>query len=123
MLTMLRMIFLHLALFLLASVECQPKKRMTWGRQASWENECCKEKIVGGVRYLNIGYDPTGRTTNFQCLSPCLFEKEGEAGSKYCFAAGDLRVECKDDWVMRRHTELAGTVHANAPEILLEIEN
>ena len=24
---------------------------------------------------------------------------------------------------MRRHTELAGTVHANAPEILLEIEN
>ena len=24
---------------------------------------------------------------------------------------------------MRKHTELAGTVHANAPEILLEIEN
>jgi len=91
------MFFLHLALFLLASVECQPKKRVTWNRQAGWENECCKEKIVGGVRYVNVGYDSTGKTTNFQCLSPCLFEKEGGAGGKYCFAAGDLRVECKDE--------------------------
>ena len=25
--------------------------------------------------------------------------QEGEEGSKYCFAAGDLRVECQDDSV------------------------
>jgi len=103
----------HLALVLLVGVDCHPKKRVTWERQdswdseaasqwgegqaASWENQCCKEKIVGGVRYLNIGYEPSRRTMKFQCLSPCIFEKEGEAGSKYCFAAGDLRVECKDE--------------------------
>jgi len=96
------MIFLHFAfVLLLATVDCQPKRRVgpvvRRDRQAAWENECCKEKIVGGDRYLNIGYDPTGKTMQFQCLSPCLFEKEGEAGSKYCFAAGDLRVECKDE--------------------------
>jgi len=103
------MIFLHLALVLLAGVDCQPKRRVidkligerqaAWDSQApsQWENECCKEKIVGGDRYLNVGYDPTGKTMKFQCKSPCLFEKEGEAGSKYCFAAGDMRVECKDE--------------------------
>ena len=75
--------------------------------KASWGNECCKEKIVGGdrffilfafyilmmmtialglistqsqpshchLRYINVGYDPSGRLMNFQCLSPCVFQK------------------------------------------------
>merc|ERR1712209_205491 len=84
-----RMVFLLFLLVLLSGLDCQPQKR------AAWENECCKEKIVGGKRYLNIGYDPTGMTMKFKCLSPCIFEKEGEEGSKYCFAAGDMRVECQ----------------------------
>jgi len=85
------MVFLLFLLALMSGLDCQPQKR------AAWENECCKEKIVGGERYVNIGYDPTGKTMKFKCLSPCIFEKEGEEGSKYCFAAGDLRVECQDD--------------------------
>merc|ERR1712037_601725 len=29
--------------------------------------------------------------------SPCIFEKENQPGSKYCFAAGDMKVECEED--------------------------
>merc|ERR1719400_1044079 len=34
---------------------------------------------------------------DMNCLSPCIFEKEDQPGSKYCFAAGDMKVECEDD--------------------------
>merc|ERR1719234_2968240 len=34
---------------------------------------------------------------DLNCLSPCIFEKEDQPGSKYCFAAGDMKVECEDD--------------------------
>ena len=27
------------------------------------------------LRYINVGYDPSGRLMNFQCLSPCVFQK------------------------------------------------
>merc|ERR1719234_208161 len=36
-------------------------------------------------------------TMDLNCLSPCIFEKEDQPGSKYCFAAGDMKVECEDD--------------------------
>merc|ERR1712223_548582 len=36
-------------------------------------------------------------TFDLNCLSPCIFEKEDQPGSKYCFAAGDMKVECEDD--------------------------
>merc|ERR1719458_1111319 len=36
-------------------------------------------------------------TYDLNCLSPCIFEKEDQPGSKYCFAAGDMKVECEDD--------------------------
>merc|ERR1719158_2723937 len=36
-------------------------------------------------------------TSDLNCLSPCIFEKEDQPGSKYCFAAGDMKVECEDD--------------------------
>merc|ERR1712098_706577 len=45
----------------------------------------------------NIGYDHNGMTFDLNCLSPCIFEKEDQPGSKYCFAAGDMKVECEDD--------------------------
>merc|ERR1719381_13779 len=34
---------------------------------------------------------------DLNCLSPCIFEKENQPGSKYCFGAGDMKVECEDD--------------------------
>jgi len=36
-------------------------------------------------------------TWDLNCLSPCIFEKENQPGSKYCFAAGDMKVECEED--------------------------
>merc|ERR1711990_674066 len=90
-----RMALLHLAttLLLLAGVLCQPHKR-----QADNDTEeCCEQKMVGDDRYFNIGYDHNGMTWDLNCLSPCIFEKEDQPGSKYCFAAGDMKVECEDD--------------------------
>merc|ERR1711971_1164426 len=95
-----RMVLLHLGtLILLASVHCQPHKRQADGDDMPGEpeNECCDQKMVGDDRYFNIGYDHNGMTMDLNCLSPCIFEKEDQPGSKYCFAAGDMKVECEDD--------------------------
>ena len=35
-------------------------------------------------------------TKAYNCMSDCVYQKEGEAGAKYCFAVGDMKVECKD---------------------------
>merc|ERR1711981_1325039 len=92
-----RMVFLHLGtLLLLASVHCQPHKRQA-DEDTPGEEECCEQKMVGDDRYINIGYDHNGMTWDLNCLSPCIFEKENQPGSKFCFAAGDLKVECEDD--------------------------
>merc|ERR1711971_1111895 len=95
-----RMVLLHLGtLILLASVHCQPHKRQADGDDMPGEpeNEYCDQKMVGDDRYFNIGYDHNGMTMDLNCLSPCIFEKEDQPGSKYCFAAGDMKVECEDD--------------------------
>ena len=42
-----------------------------------------------------------------EILRKCL--QEGEEGSKYCFAAGDLRVECQDDSVSVSHYHFSTT--------------
>ena len=53
---------------------------------------CCEKKVVGGSTYTLIGEEDT---STFSCMDECTYSKEGEANSKYCFAAGDLQVECK----------------------------
>ena len=53
---------------------------------------CCEKKIVGGTTYRLIGEEDT---STFSCMDKCTYSKEGEADSKYCFASGDLQVECK----------------------------
>jgi len=58
------------------------------------EEECCEEKIVGGIKYINIGTDNSGIAMEMDCLSNCIFMKEGAPESKYCFAKGSLEVEC-----------------------------
>jgi len=35
-------------------------------------------------------------TSNYNCKSNCIFEKEGAPGSRYCFASGTLPVFCGD---------------------------
>merc|ERR1712013_167285 len=98
-----RMVLLQLSvLLMLASTHSHPHKRqaddMDHGdMNMAGEEECCDQKMVGEDRYFNIGYDHNGMTFDLNCLSPCIFEKEDQPGSKYCFAAGDMKVECEDD--------------------------
>merc|ERR1711936_1455448 len=98
-----RMVLFQLSvLLMLASTHSHPHKRqaddMDHGdMNMAGEEECCDQKMVGEDRYFNIGYDHNGMTFNLNCLSPCIFEKEDQPGSKYCFAAGDMKVECEDD--------------------------
>merc|ERR1712203_264372 len=89
-------------LLMLASTHSHPHKRqaddMDHGdMNMAGEEECCDQKMVGDDRYFNIGYDHNGMTWDLNCLSPCIFEKENQPGSKYCFAAGDMKVECEED--------------------------
>merc|ERR1712054_574794 len=92
-----RMVLLQLSvLLMLASTHSHPHKRqaddMDHGdMNMAGEEECCDQKMVGEDRYFNIGYDHNGMTFDLNCLSPCIFEKEDQPGSKYCFAAGDMK--------------------------------
>merc|ERR1712106_1021679 len=54
---------------------------------------CCRSKVVEGFTYTMQGEEDT---SSFSCVDRCTYTKEGEANSKYCFANGDLQVECKD---------------------------
>merc|ERR1711892_581165 len=54
---------------------------------------CCRSKVVEGSTYTLQGEEDT---FSFSCVDRCTYTKEGEANSKYCFADGDLQVECKD---------------------------
>merc|ERR1712223_904918 len=98
-----RMVLFQLSvLLMLASTHSHPHKRqaddMDHGdMNMAGEEECCDQKMVGEDRYFNIGYGHNGMTFDLNCLSPCIFEKEDQPGSKYCFAAGDMKVECEDD--------------------------
>merc|ERR1740124_792396 len=54
---------------------------------------CCRSKVVEGSTYTMQGEEDT---SSFSCVDRCTYTKEGEANSKYCFADGELQVECKD---------------------------
>merc|ERR1740136_207021 len=54
---------------------------------------CCRSKVVEGSTYTLQGEEDT---SSFSCVDRCTYTKEGEANSKFCFADGDLQVECKD---------------------------
>jgi len=58
------------------------------------DKECCDTKTVGGVTYSLVGQMDTKM---YNCLSDCIYMKEGQEGSKFCFAMGDLQVECNDE--------------------------
>merc|ERR1712212_871181 len=98
-----RMVLFQLSVpLMLASTHSHPHKRqaddMDHGdMNMAGEEERCDQKMVGEDRYFNIGYDHNGMTFDLNCLSPCIFEKEDQPGSKYCFAAGGMKVECEDD--------------------------
>jgi len=56
--------------------------------------ECCDSKDVGGVSYSLVGQMDT---TAYQCLNNCIYVKDQDPTVKFCFASGDLQVECTED--------------------------
>merc|ERR1719513_124045 len=55
---------------------------------------CCETKDVGGVGYTLVGQMDTRA---YQCLNDCIYVKDDDPEVKFCFAAGDLEVECTED--------------------------
>jgi len=61
---------------------------LTLGQPAS---QCCKTKMVDGKGYTLAG---TMDTQRYNCLNDCIYERDDQPNSKYCFAAGNKKVEC-----------------------------
>merc|ERR1711872_970789 len=55
--------------------------------------QCCTRKTVGGTEYSLINETDT---SGYNCKTNCVYEKDEAPGSRYCFASGDLPVDCGD---------------------------
>merc|ERR1719192_791354 len=62
--------------------------------QPAGQKPCCESKEVGGVKYMLTG---TMDTKAYGCTTNCLYETKAKPNMKFCFAPGDLEVECLDD--------------------------
>merc|ERR1719167_247058 len=62
--------------------------------QPAGQKPCCESKEVGGVKYMLTG---TMDTKAYGCITNCLYETKAKPNMKFCFARGDLEVECLDD--------------------------
>merc|ERR1719295_1386454 len=62
--------------------------------QPAGQKPCCESKEVGGVKYMLTG---TMNTKAYGCITNCLYETKAKPDMKFCFAPGDLEVECLDD--------------------------
>merc|ERR1712013_134995 len=59
------------------------------------EEECCKSKKVGNFGYTLLYDDST--QVDQRCLNGCIYKREGDEKSRFCFAAGNLMVECMEE--------------------------
>merc|ERR1712032_1072176 len=59
------------------------------------DTECCLEKKVGDTFYTRLDDDFSGLVPD-QCLNDCLYTISGTSEPKFCFARGELPVECGD---------------------------
>lgn len=58
-----------------------------------FSEECCTEKTVGGVGYTQVA----GDTDDFpECKKGCVYEEDGDKGSRFCFKSGNLKAECTE---------------------------
>merc|ERR1711971_1034472 len=55
---------------------------------------CCATKTVGGVDYTFVREDSAA--ISYSCLSPCVYERDDQPGTSFCFAQGDQQVVCGD---------------------------
>jgi len=63
------------------------------------EGECCAEKKVGNVLYQLFSEGDASQLARYNCLNGCIYKDEEDPnGPSFCFAHGDLPVECMDDF-------------------------
>jgi len=55
---------------------------------------CCATKTVGGVSYTFVREDSAAMS--YSCLSSCVYERDDQPGTAFCFAQGDQQVVCGD---------------------------
>jgi len=55
---------------------------------------CCATKTVGGVDYTFVRED--NAAISYSCLSSCVYERNDQPGTAFCFAQGDQEVVCGD---------------------------
>merc|ERR1712110_1046552 len=74
----------------------KPSKRAA---EEGHEGECCTEKKVGNVLYQLFSEGDVSQLARYNCLSGCIYKDEDKPqGPSFCFAHGDLPVECMDDF-------------------------
>merc|ERR1712190_710446 len=75
-----RMLVLHVLVLVLAPLaSSQPAP-----------TSCCETKTVGGVSYTFVREDSAA--IGYSCLSPCVYERDDQPGTAFCFAQGDQQV-------------------------------
>merc|ERR1719317_1655009 len=56
---------------------------------------CCTSKTVGAYSYTLLDNEVAQDTLG--CKSPCVYQRDGESGSRYCFKNGDDPVTCSKE--------------------------
>merc|ERR1719308_828821 len=56
---------------------------------------CCMKKNVGGVAYTFVSNEYENLVDSLGCKSNCVYERNDEPGTGYCFAPGPLDFECQ----------------------------
>jgi len=72
--------------------------------------ECCKSKTVGDSSYTLLEQEMAPDILG--CHSPCVYQRDGEQGSRFCFKRGDLPVTCSSEYIVTNITLLN-----QAPEV------
>ena len=73
---------------------------------------CCKIKLVEGSTYTFKGEVGEEDATHYSCIDRCTYAKEGEENSMYCFAVGDMQMECQGG-VVESNNEGSGKHHGS----------
>jgi len=65
---------------------------LTLATGLTFANQCCNTIMVDGKGYTQIGIEDT---QEYNCLSDCIYERDDQPGSKYCFRAGNKETACQ----------------------------
>merc|ERR1711971_421939 len=88
--------FIVFTCLLVSQALAKPSKRAA---DEGHEGECCAEKKVGNILYQLFSEGDASQLARYNCLNGCIYKDEVDPeGPSFCFAHGDLPVECMDDF-------------------------